>query len=226
MVKKVFSSVILIFFLITQDARASMFGEENVPLYAILAQAIQQVIALKKMIDLTSETIESINSIKRSVELAMGNLKSFPIDPGLFDDWTDFERARQKLAELFGTVPNSVDMRIQKDADQGIAEAITNNNRLYEYAKQLDNVAEDIKRESFIGSTGNAQKVTAHALGIVIQVLNQNLRAQASSNKLQAHSLAIKMHEEKVATQSFLDSTDQLSTAMRQQNTKFEIPRF
>lgn len=70
-----------------------------------------------------------------------------------------------------------------------------------------------------------AQKTTVQALGILIQVLNQNLRAQATQQKLMALDLANQNERNKAATKHFLESAGTLKQAMQREKIKFELPR-
>lgn len=207
-------------------AKADLFGGDVAVLSQILIQAIQQLIQLKKILDATGDAVDVIKQINNSLSTTLNNLKNIQQDPGIFKDWKDYNNARGKLENLFGKVPHSSEEKIQNDADQGVAEAITNNNRIYEYAENLDKVAEEIKSTSGSASPGGAQRLTAHALAVIIQALDQLLRAQATNNKLKAHEMALDMYRDKEATRSFMDSTSQLSQALKTEKADFPIPRF
>jgi hypothetical protein len=147
------------------------------------------------------------------------------IDPGIYKEWTTLSEAIKELEALYGVAVLSPEAPIQKDLDRGIAEAVTFNNSYYRYTKTLDEIGEEIKSASHFVSPGGAQKLTAQSLGLMIQVLNQNLRAQATSLKLHAQELAVQNRKEKADTKHFLEVSRSLKQAL-QSEIRFEIPEY
>ncbi|MCM0604498.1 MAG: hypothetical protein KA715_00235 [Xanthomonadaceae bacterium] len=123
-------------------------------------------------------------------------------------------------------LPPSPEAKIQHDTDQNIAEAIKLNNSTYDYAKQIDQIGEEVKNYSHTVSPGGAQKLTAQTLGVVLHVLNQTLRTQSTGLKLHAQEVALQNHREKEQTRQILTETDSLKNAMQSQPVAFEFPRF
>ena len=100
------------------------------------------------------------------------------------------------------------------------------NNAYYQYANNLDQIGELIKSQSHAVSPGGAQKLTAQALGLLIQVMNQNLRAQATDLKIKAETLALENKKDKDATKSLLDASHALSSTLQSEPVPFTIPRY
>ena len=100
------------------------------------------------------------------------------------------------------------------------------NNSIYEYAGQIDQIGEDVKHYSHEVSPGGAQKLTAQTLGVMLHVLNQQLRAQATGLKLQSQSLALENKKEKDSSRLMLESSGSLALAMKNDKIKFDMPRF
>jgi hypothetical protein len=144
----------------------------------------------------------------------------------LYGDWQSVTDALSKLTQIYGTVPDSPEARVQKDTDQSIAEAVAFNNGFYAYTRELDSMGQAIQQQSHAVSPGGAAKLTAQALGLIIQVLNQNLRAQSTLLKMQAQEVAVKNRREKATTGQFLESGRALERAMRDESVQFEVPRF
>ncbi len=61
---------------------------------------------------------------------------------------------------------------------------------------------------------------------MVLHVLNQSLRAQATGLKLQAQTLAIQNKKDKEEVRGIQNSSMTLSQAMKSQNPQFRLPRF
>lgn len=209
-------------------AKADLFGGDVAVLTQILAQAIQQLMTLKDILGAGQDTLNLIQEINKGINDSLNFLKSIDpnLDPGLYKDWENVSAAIRRVQELYGGVVNSPEARIQKDADQSVAEAVSFNNDFYKWSGQLDELGEQIKNYSHSVSPGGAQKLTAQALGIIIQVMNQNLRAQATSLKLQAQTMALENRREKEATKEILGTSGALSQAMKSEKAAYRIPRF
>ena len=95
-----------------------------------------------------------------------------------------------------------------------MAEAISFNNDLNEYAARLDQIGEEVKIYSHAASPGGAQKLTAESLGVVIHVLNQQLRASGQGLKLQAQAMAVQNKKEKDETTQYLKQGELLKEKM------------
>ncbi|MBI4403627.1 MAG: hypothetical protein HY537_05675 [Deltaproteobacteria bacterium] len=148
------------------------------------------------------------------------------IDPGIYGDWASSGEALRHLQAIYGTVKNNPDSRVQRDTDQSVAEAITFSNDLYRWTKELDELSEQIKTASHSVSPGGASKLTAQTLGVMIQVMNQNLRAQAVTMKVTSLALANQNKRNKDESESFLDANRALKQAMKSEKIQFQVPRF
>lgn len=223
-------SILLILFNVTtpQTTRADMFGGDVVILTQILAKAILQLAKLKEVVETARGELDLLRQINAGINDSLNMLRTIDpnIDPGVYKDWNSASDALQKLQMIYGITVHSPEARIQKDLDQGIAEAVAFNNSYYKYTKSLDELGEEIKSASHSVSPGGANKLTAQALGLVIQVLNQNLRAQATGLKLHAQELAVRNRKDKEETRHFLDASNSLKTKMQNEKILFELPRF
>jgi hypothetical protein len=227
--KKCLSLIVIVFLLGTpQTSRADLFGGDVVVLTQILAQAIMQLAKLKEMLGTASDQLNLIREINQGINDSLNLLRTLDpnVDPGLYKDWENTQDALSKLQAIYGTPVDSPDIQVQRDTDRGIAEAVTFNNNYYKWTKQLDEIGEAIKSQSHVVSPGGAQKLTAEAMGLLIQVMNQNLRAQATQLRLQAQGMAVQNRQAKEETKHYLDSTQDLKAAMQNERINFQVPRF
>ncbi len=204
------------------------FGGDAIVLSQILAQAIQQLAQLKQIFGAAKENLDLVRQINQGINDSLNLLKKVQpnLDPGIYRDWENSSDGLGKLQKIYGEIPTSQEAVIQRDTDQSIAEAISFNNSFYKYSSELDSIGEQIQSASHLVSPGGAQKLSAQALGLLIQVLNQNLRAESTLLKLQAQDLALKNRKEKSETQSFLDVSQGLSDAIKSERVTFAVPRF
>lgn len=210
-----------------KPVRADLFGGDVVVLTQILVQAIMQVAKLKEIIGTATDQLDLMRDINRGINDSLYLIRTIDpnIDPGIYKEWNTLKEALHELESIYGVAVFSPDAPIQKDLDRGIAEAVTFNNSYYRYTKTLDEIGEEIKTASHLVSPGGAQKLTAQSMGLMIQVLNQNLRAQATSLKLHAQELAVQNRKEKADTKHFLEMSRSLKKAL-QSEIRFELPEY
>jgi len=221
-------TIFLIVILFPQKAKGDLFGGDVAVLTQILANAIQQLYQLKEIVGTTKGNLELMQEIHRGINEAMNIIRTVnpTWDPGLYKDWHELSGALWQLQSIYGTAVESPDAKIQRDADQSVAEAITLNNSIYDYTREIDTLGEEIKRYSHSVSPGGAQKLTAQSLGVMLHVLNQGLRAQATGLKLQAQTMALENKKEKEQTKTFLERSNTLSSELKKPKEFFRLPSF
>lgn len=211
-----------------QEAKASIFGEENATLIQILAQAIKQLYELQRILKTGQDTLNLMRDLNRGINNSLEALDSLGpyMDPGTYKEFKKVESIVVHLRKEYGEVSPSPSKGVQQDTDQVVAEAISLNNSLYDYAEDLDKIGEEIKNFSHAVSPGGAQKLTAQSLGVLVHVMNQQIRAQATGLKLQAQGLAVQNKKEKETTTEYLKQADALGSAMKAKQVNFTFPRF
>lgn len=220
--------MIVVTILKPSPARADLFGGDVVVLGQILVQAIQQLAQLKQILSTGKDNLNLIRDLNRGIHdsLNLFRTASPHSDPGLYREWQRAGEALRAIEAIYGVIVPSQDAKVQHDADQSVAEAVALNNSIYSYTRDIDEIGEEIKSYSHSVSPGGAQKLTAQSLGVILHVMNQTLRAQATGLKLQAQTLAIQNHKDKEMTRHIVDSSKTLTTAMKAQAPTFEMPRF
>lgn len=213
---------------ISFKARGDMFGGDVAVLMQILAQAIQQLAQLKSILQNGEDTLGLLQDINRGINdsLHMAETLGLRIDPGLYRDLRQVDQAIRAVEQLYGRPIDSPIATVQRNTDQTVAEAISFNNDLNEYARNLDRVGEEIKAYSHSASPGGAAKLTAQALGVMIHVADQQLRATGQGLKLQAQAMAVQNKREKDLTAQYVKEGRALQERMTATTANFEVPRF
>ena len=226
--KKIISVFIAASLVASSPAKADMFGGDLIYLAQILANAIKQLTELKNMVDNGKDQLNLLTEINRGINdsLRLAQTIDPNIDPGIYKDWQNVGDALVKLQSIYGIVTSSPDSKVYSDTDQNVAEAVTLNNDIYKYTKNIDELGEAIKDFSHDVSPGGAQKLTAQTLGVMLQVMNQSLRTQATGLKLQAQTMAVQNKKEKDSTKQFLETANTLRVAMKKEKIQFVAPRF
>ncbi len=228
--KKKFISLFVVFSILFGNAgtaRADLFGGDVAVLMQILAQAILQLAKLKELMNNANESLDLVKDINKGINDSLNLIRTIDpnVDPGIYKEWEKSDALKQ-VQTIYGIPVASPEENVQRDLDRGVAEAVTFNNSYYKYSASLDEIGEQIKSASHSVSPGGAAKLTAEALGLVIQVLNQNLRAQATGLKLHAQELAVQNRKEKLDTKMFLEASSSLRSAMQNQKISFELPEY
>ena len=205
-----------------------MFGGDVAVLVQILANALQQLQQLQQIMGTARSNLELMQEINRGINDSMGMMQTVASyqDPGLYKDWKQLPTALQNLKSIYGTVVPSKVSSMQEHTDQNVAEAVTLNNSIYAYTANIDQIGESIKQYSHSVSPGGAQKLTAQSLGVMLNVMNEGLRAQATGLKIQAQVLAVQNQKDKEYVRHVVDSSKKLATALKTQDTQFKLPRF
>lgn len=227
--KKVLASVLLFGGLtLTSSARADFWGGDLVYLAQILENAIHQLLELKNIVETGQNQLELLRDINRGINDSLNLVRTvYPgLNPNLYRDWQNVDDALVKLRAIYGAVNESPNATIYRDTDQNVAEAVTLNNDVYKYTRDIDELGETVKSYSHQVSPGGAQKLTAETLGIMLQVMNQSLRTQATGLKLQAQSVAVANKKEKDSTAKYLETANTLRLAMKSEKLEFKAPRF
>lgn len=226
--KKITAIIAALIMICAPQVRASMFGEENIILAKILANALQQLAQLQSILNTGRDNLNLIRDINRGINDSLSLIRTISpnTDPGLYKDWEKVTDALSKIENIYGIVIDSHDARVQKDTDQSIAEAISLNNSIYKYTKMIDEVGELIKSQSHSVSPGGAAKLTAQSLGVMLNLQNEMLRTQATGLKLQAQTLALQNRKDKDQTRQMVAGADNINSALAGAQPQFKLPRF
>ena len=207
--------VSILFF--SANGRADLFGGDVAVLSQILANSVIQLAKLKEIVSTGSDTLNLIQEIHKGINDSITVFKDVPrqTQPGIYGDWKDVDEAVRQLRDIYGIVVPSPESKVEGDTDQSVAEAIALNNSLYEYTQNIDGIGDEVRKFSDNVSPAWSPKVTAQTLGIMLQVLNQSLRAQATGLKLQAQTIALQNHRDKELTKDILSNSEALDTSMK-----------
>ena len=219
--------IVLTAFSFPNTARCDLFGGDVAVLLNILANAVQQLAQLRSIVSNGQDALQLAKDINKGINDSLNLMKTVSpnSDAGIYSDWQKGNQSLKAVQSIYGTVAPSKEARVQQDADLSVAEAVSLNNSMYRYTAEIDEIGEQVKAASHSTSPGGAQKLTAETLGVMLHVMNQSLRAQATGLKLQAQVLAIQNRKDKEGSRQLLADADSLSTAMKTESIKFSIPR-
>jgi hypothetical protein len=226
--KRIFRIAVVVCLILPSVGHADMFGADVGVLMQILAEDIQQLLQLKSILQNGQENLDLIREINQGINDSLGMIRTVSpyVNPGQYGELKSIQDVLQKFGIVFGTVVDSPDAPSQLSVDTAVAEAVSMNSNIFDYTKKTDEIGEQIKSYSHSVSPGGAAKLTAESLGVILHVMNQQLRAQGVLLKLQAQGLAQENKREKDHTAEYLKSAGDISAAMQGSNPTFERPRF
>jgi uncharacterized protein YaaN involved in tellurite resistance len=178
------------------------------------------------MIGNGQDTLNYLHDINRGIADAMRITRTMntTVQPGILSDLQSTEDILSRLQDLYGRIPRTSEAAVQQTTDQSVAEAIQIHNQVYQYADQVDPEAERIKDYARDVSPLGAQKLSAQALGVLINVMNQILRTNGAMLKLQSEQLAMSNKREKLNSEQFKTQYDDLSQAFGSLKSQYQLP--
>lgn len=210
-----------------RPAKADLFGGDVAVLVQILANAIQQLLQLREIVATGDSTLGLMQDINNGIHVALGRLRTMGVnvDPGIYGKLRNVNSATRLVEDLFGRPVRSEEQEVQRNADRVVAEALSQNAKAFKYANDLDAVGKRIQTQSQMTSPKGSQRLTAQSLGVVVHVLGESLRAQATSLKLQAQSMAIQNRKDKQFAESVRKTSKDFRQSHQHLPTQFALPR-
>ncbi len=210
-----------------RSARADLWGGDVVVLTQILAQAIETVLQLKSILENGADTLNLLRDVNSGVRSGLDLIRV--INPqfaaGVYGDLRDPQAVLRALQAVYGPVPDGMDKDLISAQDQSVAEVISMNRNLYDYADGVDRERERILFHSQVVSPQGAGKLQNQALGVLIGVTTQLLRTQSQMLKIMAQNLAYDNRKEKLSTRNFQENYQGLSEGFKSIPKTTTLPR-
>lgn len=209
------------------SARADLFGGDVVVLTQILVQSIQTVLQLKALLSNGQDTLNLMRDINAGVRSGLDVIRTINpnFKPGVYGDLNNADAVLRAIQNVYGEVPRGMDQELMNSQDQSVAEVISMNRNLYDYADGVDRERERILYHAQVVSPQGAGKLQNQALGVLIGVTTQLLRTQSQVLKLLAQNMAMQNRHEKIQTKEFQENYRDLSDGLKALPTKTNLPR-
>lgn len=224
---KKFFLIPLLVLSLAQPAKADLWGGDVVVLTQILAQSIQTVIQLKSVLENGKDTLSLLRDINSGVRSGLDAIRILNpnFNPGVYGNLNDADSVLRAVQDLYGTVPHGMDEGLMTAQDQSVAEVISMNRNLYDYADQVDRERDKIIYHASVVSPQGAGKLQGQALGVLIGVMTQLLRTQSQMLKIMAQNMAMENRKEKLSTQNFQQNYRNLSDGFKSLPAETNLPR-
>lgn len=207
---------------------SAQFSTDAPILLEILANNVSQLYQLYEMVRTAQDNLRMMRDLSQGLDTALNLYNSLnpPTDPGQYRNWQNVGSALTQLNSLYGQVASTKEAAVQRDIDRGVAEAISLNNKVYDYTAKSDRIGQQIQRRSNSTNSKGAQRLTAQSIGVLIEAQNQATRTQATQLKLSAQALALENRKDKEYARRMSEDTGTLSAALKSTRTSFSTPRF
>lgn len=228
MKKKIVAGIATLFLTLTPfSARADMFGGDVVVLTQILVQSIQTVLQLQALLANGQDTLNLMRDINAGVRSGLDVIRIInpQFNPGVYGDLNNPQAVLRAIQDVYGEIPRGMDQELMTSQDQSVAEVISMNRNLYDYADGVDRERERILYHAQVVSPQGAGKLQNQALGVLIGVTTQLLRTQSQMLKLLAQNMAMENRREKIQTKEFQENYRDISNGLKALPTDTSLPR-
>ncbi len=216
-VKNVVLAILISFVVMTpRVARADLFGGDVVILTKILIQAIQQLHQLQMIFANGKDTLSLMREINRGIREGLRIIQIIDpkFNPGIFGSLETAESVQRAIEELYGSIPQTSEYRLQEAQDRAASESIAMNGTLFRYADDVDSEAQRIIAHAQNVNPQGAAKLTAESLAILIGVSTQVLRTNSMMLKMMGQNMALNNRKDKLQSLQFKTQYQEISKGL------------
>jgi hypothetical protein len=220
-------TICVVFLIFPCRSQADIFGGDVAVLVQILAQAFEQVIKLKEILANGQDTLNLLHEINSGDRAGLDAIHVINpnFNPGTYGDLRNPSNVLRAIQDLYGSIPHSSsDQGLMEAQDQSVAEVISMNRNLYDYADQVDQDREQILLHSPSANPQGSAKLQVQSLAILIGVMTQLLRTQSQMLKLMGQNMALENRKEKVTSQNFIDNYQGVSGGLKKLPKDLKLP--
>lgn len=213
--------------ILPQTARADLFGGDVAVLMQILVQAIQTVMQLKQILETGSDTLDLLRDINSGVKSGLNLIQIInpQFNPGVYGNLRDADSVLRAIEDVYGKTPDGADQDLIRSQDQSVAETISMNRNVYDFADQTDREKDRILFHADVVSPQGAGKLQNQAIAVLIGVSTQILRTQSQMLKLMAENMAMTNRKEKLESKQMRENYEGLSNAFKGLPARTSLPR-
>lgn len=226
MVKRLSAFVVaLSLALSSPPSRADMFGGDVVVLTQILANAIQQLVQLREILQTGGDTLDLMKEINRGIREGLDAIRMInpKFNPGLYGNLNTAEQVLNAIEDLYGKVPQTRESKLLEAQDRSVAEGIAMNSTLFQFADQADKESQRIFDHATTVNPQGAARLTAQSIAVLIGVTTQVLRTNSMMLKMMSQDMAISNRKGKMEAEQFKAQYDGISEGVRQLPPKLEL---
>lgn len=223
--KRLLAIFLCFIFVLPKPAKADLFGGDVAVLAQILVQTIRQLYELRQILKNGQDTLSLSREINQGVRngLAIIRIINPKFNPGLYGSLETADQIQRAIEDLYGAIPRTSEYRLQEAQDRSVAESITMNGTLFQYADSVDTETKRIISHAEIVSPQGAGKLTAQSLAVLIGVTTQVLRTNSMMLKMMGQNMALSNRKEKLQASQFKSQYEGISSALQGTPNKLQL---
>lgn len=201
----------LLSLLFSLQINASIFGEENIPLFRLVAGQIMELQRLAESVGLAKDQIRLLITINEGIERATSQINSMEailqrakgLDPKSIKKISDLTNQINELKALKAGVEDLVAIKLLL-ADQAIAQSALQSETAYKMGQEMIGTGTNLAIEAKTASPGRSAQIAASAQtanmlsqGVMLQTLSQMTQLEAMNLELKKTEMEKNLNIEK-----------------------------
>ena len=161
----------------------------------------QQLQLIMKQAKMSQDYIKAVN---HGMENIRGLMHSLPIrDQGVLNKLRNFNSSVKTIHRIYGRIPKSPDQNAHRLHDQTAAESLYMVNAFKDYSRSQESNAKALRGQAKQASPKGAARMTVVSNALILESINQLIRLQSQSLKIQSELLALQNKRDKTSVGSY-----------------------
>jgi len=219
---------VMILLLLPFKANASIFGEENVPLYKLVLGQLMELERLAEVVGFAKDQIELLEKINEGVGRATAQINAMEaiverakgLDPSSIRRISDLTAQLSELKSMKADVEDLLAVKLLL-SDQAVAQSAVQSETAYKMGQEMIGTGSALASDARSASPGRAAQISASAQsagmlsqGVLLQTMAQMTQLQAMSLELQKTGMEKDLNVER-ARRRFLGNALKKKGGMR-----------
>ncbi len=174
-------------------------GWAQIPYLAkVLSENYKRYTQLKIMLEQAKQSDNYFRTIHQGLENITGMLDGLPVsDQGVLADLDDFNKSLKAIVHFYGRIPKSPESALHSLHDETAAESLRMVNSFKDYSESQEKNSKLLKTQSKTASPKGAARAAAVSNAMILESVNQLIRLQSQSLKMQSEQLAMLNKQDK-----------------------------
>ena len=192
-------------------------GWAQIPyLIKILEENYKRYKQLQIMIQSVKNQETFLQNFTSGIDNSIGIIESLPIEnEKILSDLKNFKKSYDSVLEIYGSIPTSKEESLHLLHDRTVAESFKMVSLSDQHTRLQEENADSIRHSARNASLKGATRITAESNALILDSLNQLIKLQSQSLKMQGEELALKNKNEKGNVSSFQKVNRDLKTGFQ-----------
>ncbi len=193
----------------------------------VLAENYKRYKQLKIMLEQARRSDNYFRTVHQGLENVTGLMDSLPInDQGVLKNLKSFSGSLKTIAEVYGRIPLSPASALHALQDQTAAESLQMVNSFKRYSKTQESNSRALKAQSQAASPKGAARAMAVSNAMILDSINQLIRLQSQSLKMQSEQLAMINRQDKRKIAAYQEANRGIGEAFKSFKRQDNLVRF